>query len=68
CNDEYPKATLKVYDRWGMEIWKSSGHYLNDWDGRNQQGTICPDGTYYIIYEYNDGSRRSEAKFVVISR
>ena len=68
CNDEYPKADLRVFDRWGMEVWTSDGHYLNDWGGRNQQGVKLPDGTYYIIYRYNNGSGKSEAKFVVISR
>ena len=68
CNDNYPKADISIYDRWGMEVWASNGHYLNDWDGRNQQGVKLPDGTYYIIYRYNDGTGKSEAKFVVISR
>jgi gliding motility-associated-like protein len=68
CNDEYPKAELRVFDRWGVEVWRSHGHYLNDWDGHNQQGTVLPDGTYYAIYEYNDGTRKNEAKFVVIHR
>jgi flagellar hook assembly protein FlgD len=57
-----------IFDRWGMEVWASSGHYLNNFDGHNQQGIICPDGTYYVIYSYNDGSGKSEAKFVVITR
>jgi gliding motility-associated-like protein len=68
CNDEYPKASLEIFDRWGMEVWASNGHYLNNWDGRNQQGVKLPDGTYYIIYKYNDGTNKSEAKFVVIGR
>ncbi|MDB5281404.1 MAG: hypothetical protein JWO06_479, partial [Bacteroidota bacterium] len=68
CNDESPKATLRMFDRWGVEIWRSNGHYNNDWDGRNQGGTLCPDGTYYAIYEYNDGVTKSQEKFVVIKR
>jgi hypothetical protein len=27
-----------------------------------------PDGTYYYVYQYNDGSGNAEAKFVVIQR
>ena len=68
CNDNYPAADIKIYDRWGMEVWASDGHYLNNWDGRNQQGVKLPDGTYYIIYHYNDHTGKNEAKFVVISR
>ena len=68
CNDMYPAATLKVYSRWGDEVWQSDGPYQNNWDGKNEQGVICPTGTYFIIYDYNDGVHKSVAKFVVINR
>ena len=68
CNEKYPNASISVYDRWGMEVWRSIGHYMNDFDGHNTQGVKLPDGTYYFVYSYNDGSGRSEAKFVVITR
>jgi flagellar hook assembly protein FlgD len=57
-----------VFNRWGDEVWRSEGPYKNDWNGTNMQGTVLPDGTYYFIYTYNDGSGRSEAKFVVLHR
>jgi flagellar hook assembly protein FlgD len=57
-----------VYNRWGDAVWLSSGGYKNDWDGTNQTGTPLPDGTYYFIYQYNDGSGKSEARFVVVHR
>jgi gliding motility-associated-like protein len=68
CNDMYPKATLKVFSRWGDQVWDSNGPYQNNWNGRNQDGVICPTGTYFIIYDYNDGVHKSIAKFVVINR
>jgi gliding motility-associated-like protein len=68
CNNQYPNATLKVFNRWGDEVWRSEGSYKNDWNGTNMQGTVLPDGTYYFIYTYNDGSGKSEAKFVVLHR
>lgn len=68
CNEDFPKADLIIYSRWGDEVWRSKGHYNNDWDGKNQQNTILPDGTYYLIYSYNDGTNRREARFVVIHR
>jgi hypothetical protein len=37
-------------------------------NGANQTGTPLPDGTYYFIYQYNDGSGKSEARFVVVHR
>jgi gliding motility-associated-like protein len=68
CIDMYPLANLVVYDRWGMEVWNSNGPYQNNWGGTNQQGTRLPDGTYFVIYTYNNGSGRNEARFVVINR
>ncbi|MBL0308147.1 MAG: gliding motility-associated C-terminal domain-containing protein [Bacteroidetes bacterium] len=68
CNDDYPKAELRVFNRWGLEVWSSQGPYRNDWDGHNKQGTLLPDGTYYLIYEYNDGTGKRESKYVVIHR
>ncbi len=68
CNEDNPKADLKIYDRWGAEVWRSHGHYQNNWDGHNEQGVVCPDGTYYFIYSYNDGTGRRDQKFVVIHR
>ena len=69
CASKHPEASLDVYDRWGMEVWSSNGKPYDDtWHGQNTQGKVLPDGTYYIMYRYNDGSGRSEAKFVVIHR
>ena len=68
CNDKYPNSSLEVFNRWGDPIWQSSGGYKNDWAGTNQQGHPVPDGTYYFVYKYNDGSGRSVARFVVVYR
>ena len=68
CNSKYPKATIRIFDRWGVEVWFSEGSYMNDFAGNNMQGTPLPDSTYYMIYEYNDGSGKREAKFIVIGR
>jgi gliding motility-associated-like protein len=68
CNDKYPNASLQIFNRWGDAIWQSSGGYKNDWDGRNLKGNPVPDGTYYFIYAYNDGSGRTSARFVVVNR
>jgi gliding motility-associated-like protein len=69
CNAEYPNSVLKVYNRWGDEVWRNEiAGYKNDWDGKNLSKTDLPDGTYYYVYQYNDGSGKAEAKFVVIQR
>ncbi|MDW8419307.1 MAG: Ig-like domain-containing protein [Chitinophagales bacterium] len=68
CNEEFPNATLQVFNRWGDLVWKSDGHYTNNFEGKNLEGTILPDGTYYYIYSYNDGSGKQKAGFVQVTR
>jgi gliding motility-associated-like protein len=68
CNPQYPQATLRVFNRWGNEVWFSDGHYQNDWKGTNKENKDLPDGTYFYVYEYSDGTNRKEARFVVINR
>jgi gliding motility-associated-like protein len=68
CNESFPDATLNVFNRWGDEVWRSNGHYNNDWNGTNMVGEVLPDGTYYYIYKYNDGSGRTHAGFTTITR
>jgi gliding motility-associated-like protein len=59
---------MVIFNRWGDVVWETANGYHNDWNGTNQQGTAVPDGTYYFIYKYNDGSNKSEARFVVVHR
>lgn len=43
--EAYPENTLMIYNRWGNEVWKSTGMtYRNEWDGRGLNG-----GTYYYV-------------------
>lgn len=47
---------LEIYNRWGILVFKQNKD--NDqpdenWNGRYlNQGNICPDGTYYYLFEY----------------
>jgi len=68
CKDRSPLGTVRIFNRWGVEVWFSEGAYQDNFAGKNMEGIDLPDGTYYIIYEYNDGTNRREAKFVVIHR
>ena len=50
--EAYPENTLIIHNRWGNEVWKSTGmSYRNDWDGRGLNG-----GTYYYVLKLRDGS------------
>lgn len=64
----YPNATLSVYNRNGDEVWYSNGPYHDDFAGRNYSGAVLPDGTYYYVLYYNDGSGRKSASFIDLSR
>jgi gliding motility-associated-like protein len=68
CNDEYPMGELRIYDRWGAEVYRSEGHYNNDWSGHNQQGTVLPDGTYFYMYYFNNGTNKIKKGFVDVYR
>lgn len=68
CNDSYPNATLKVFNRWGDQVWDSNGHYTNNFEGNNGRGEVLADGTYYYIYYLNDGSKGQHAGFIQVSR
>lgn len=43
--DKYPGSTLKVFNRWGAEVY-SSDSYANNWSPAADE---APDGTYYYI-------------------
>ncbi len=46
----YPENSLVIHNRWGNEVWKSTGKtYKNEWDGYGLNG-----GTYYYILKLKD--------------
>ena len=49
--DEFPNATVEVYNRWGQLLFRSEG-YDQPWDGTFENKPL-PVGTYYYIIELN---------------
>jgi gliding motility-associated-like protein len=47
--EAYPKATVKVYNRWGNIVFEKAG-YLNNWNG-TRNGKPLPVATYYYVIE-----------------
>lgn len=52
-NVYYPKAEIEIYNRWGQQLFKSTG-YSNAWDG-SYKGSPLPVGAYYYTINLNDG-------------
>jgi len=57
---KYEEASIKIFNRWGAEVYQASP-YLNDWDGSSQNSTTLgggplPVSTYYYILDLGDGS------------
>lgn len=59
-NKECSKARLKIFNRWGEKLYESKD--LSDcWNGKvNNNGSVVPEGTYFMHLEYefkNTGKR-----------
>ncbi|GAC1305869.1 MAG: hypothetical protein NVSMB24_15430 [Mucilaginibacter sp.] len=51
---DYQNCTVRIFDRWGNELYTSKG-YSNPWDGTNK-GQPVPFGTYYYVINLNNGT------------
>jgi gliding motility-associated-like protein len=51
--EEYPNVSVKIFNRWGGEMYNSIG-YTQPWDG-TYNGTESPSATYYYIIDLGDG-------------
>jgi len=49
--------SIKVYNRWGNLVFKESD-YKNDWKGVNQSGDKLVQGTYFVVIELPNGSKK----------
>jgi gliding motility-associated-like protein len=50
---DYPDASVKIFDRYGRQVFVSKG-YSTPWDGK-LNGTPVPAGTYYYIIHVKQG-------------
>jgi len=62
--DQYPKNTLKVFNRWGNLVYEKK-NYDNSWNGKNNDGDELPEGTYYVVF---DASSKSLNTYVDLRR
>ena len=61
CIENYPNNNVKVFNRWGNQVFEMD-NYDNSWDGTSSgRATInapekLPVGTYYYLIDFGDGS------------
>ncbi len=53
--ENYPLATVEVYDRWGRRVFYSSRGYPQPWDGQ-YDGKLLPMDSYHYIINLNNGT------------
>lgn len=54
--EAFPDNTVRIYDRWGQEVFQSTGYSVTKaWDGRLSSGTIT-EGVFYYVLHLNSGS------------
>ncbi len=54
--DNYPNNIVRVYNRWGHEVF-AAGNYQNDWTGRqNANSSMLPTGSYLYVVDLGNGS------------
>ncbi len=51
CANNFPCNKLMIFDRFGRILYQKSG-YLNDWNGKDDQGNPLPEGGYFWAFEY----------------
>jgi gliding motility-associated-like protein len=49
-------ASIKIYNRWGDLVFESA-NYANDWDGTGKNGGNLPEGTYFVIVEFEKDNK-----------
>lgn len=57
--DSYPNCFVRIYDRWGQEIYQSSGYSKSKaWDGTTNSGKLA-EGVYFYIVELRDEEKQT---------
>lgn len=55
----YPNCFVKIYDRWGQEVFQSSGYSKEKaWDGTGKGGGTLSEGVYFYMLELRDDEKQ----------
>lgn len=47
----YGVLNLKIFNRYGVEVYKKTGGYIKEWHGQSNGNTKLPSGTYWYYFE-----------------
>ena len=64
--EAYPANNVRIIDQWNREVYYAEG-YHNQWDGRDLNGDILPDATYYYILSFAN-SQKQYSGFITLLR
>lgn len=67
--ENYPNAMIKVFSRWGREVFFSPGNYQNNWNGiyKNNKEPL-PDASYFYVIDLENDGEMDLNGWVFISR
>jgi gliding motility-associated-like protein len=54
---------LQLFNRYGREV-NTYNNYSDEWDGTNKNGESLPDGTYFYVAEFGNGTSKSGWVFI----
>ncbi|MBC5835933.1 gliding motility-associated C-terminal domain-containing protein [Flavobacterium sp. F372] len=57
---------IKIYNRYGLEIYSKENGYKKEWYGQANNGAILPDATYFYVLKLNSG--QSKTGWVYVTR
>jgi gliding motility-associated-like protein len=52
----YPQIEIKIFNRWGILVWKSEKGYPQPWDGRSR-GSVLPIDSYHYLIDLHNGTK-----------
>jgi len=50
---QFDQRQIIIFNRWGVEVWRSDQYEQGEWNGQNMNGQRLPDGVYYYILKFD---------------
>lgn len=66
--NNYPNASIVVFNQWGQVVFESNGPYSNNWGGEfegdkgNASRRVLPEGIYFYTVNYNQDSTATKPR------